>query len=60
MLHKIIKVKAKENFIIVAKFQNGVNKEYNVRKMMNKFEIFNQLNDINLFKMFKWIKVDVV
>lgn len=56
MFHKIVEVKAKDNFILIAKFDNGIKKEYDIKIMMNKFEVFKELNKENLFKS---VKVDV-
>ena len=56
MLHKIVDVKTKDNFILIAKFDNGIKKEYNIKEMMSKFEVFKELNNENLFKN---VKVDV-
>lgn len=56
MFHKIVEVKAKDNFILIAKFDNGIKKEYDIKIMMNKFEVFKELNNENLFKS---VKVDV-
>ena len=56
MFYKIVEVKAKDNFILIAKFDNGIKKEYDIKIMMNKFEVFKELNNENLFKS---VKVDV-
>ena len=56
MFHKIVEVKAKDNFILIAKFDNGIKKEYDIKIMINKFEVFKELNNENLFKS---VKVDV-
>lgn len=55
MFHKLGEIVVKDNFIIVAKFQNGITKKYDMSKLMKQFEVFKQLNDINLFKN---VKVD--
>lgn len=56
MFHRIEDIKVNDDFFITAKFQNGVTKKYDLKKLMNKFEIFNQLNNIELLKN---VKVDV-
>lgn len=56
MFYKIVEVKAKDNLILIAKFDNGIKKEYDIKIMMNKFEVFKELNNENLFKS---VKVDV-
>ena len=56
MFHKIVEVKPKGNFILIVKFENEVEKQYDVKIMMNKIEVFKELNDENLFKN---VKIDV-
>ena len=51
MFNKINKVTPKNNLIIVVEFENGVTKEYDIKKIIDKWEIFKQLYDYNLFKM---------
>ena len=56
MFHKIVDVKLKDNVILIVKFDDGIEKEYDMKIMMNKFEIFKELNNKSLFKN---VKVDV-
>ena len=51
MFHKIIEVSVKEKFIILAKFENGIIKQYDLKNIMKKFEIFNDLKNKDLFKL---------
>lgn len=55
MFHKIEEVIPKENLIIVVKFKNGIIKKYNIKEIIDKWEIFNELYNDQLFKM---VKVD--
>ena len=57
MTHRIIDVKALEDFVVLAIFQNGVVKEYDVKILVNIFPQFLGLSkDIALFNT---VKVDV-
>ena len=57
MTHRIIDVKALEDFVVLAIFQNGVVKEYDVKNLVNIFPQFLSLSkDIVLFNT---VKVDV-
>ena len=56
MFHKIEDIKVNNDFIITAKFQNGVIKKYDLKTLMKRLEIFKQLNNIELLKN---VKVDV-
>lgn len=55
MFHKIKKVLAKENLIIEVEFENKIKKEYDVKKVINKWRNFEQLEDKELFEK---VKVD--
>ena len=55
MFNKIVKVDPKENLIIIVKFENGIIKKYDIKKILEKFEIFKELNDKTLFEN---VKVD--
>ena len=55
MFHKITEIDIKDNFIIIAKFDNGIKKQYNMKKMIEKFEVFREIENIAVFKM---VKVD--
>lgn len=56
MFHKIVEVKPKDNFILIVKFENGIEKQYDIKILMNKFEVFKELNNELLFKK---VKLDV-
>lgn len=56
MFHKIVEVKPKDNFILIVKFENGVERQYDIKILMNKFEVFKELNNEILFKN---VKIDV-
>lgn len=43
MFHKIKNVLAKDNLIIMVEFENGTKKEYDVKKLLSKWEEFKQL-----------------
>lgn len=55
MFHKIKKVLPKENLIIEVEFENKIKKEYDVKQVISKWRIFEQLKDKELFKK---VKVD--
>ena len=55
MFHKIIEVSIKENFIIIAKFKDGTIKKYDIKNLIDNYEIFNDLKNKQLFKL---VKVD--
>jgi len=50
MFYKIVEVKPIDNFILIVKFENGIEKQYDIKIMMNKFEVFKGLNNEILFK----------
>ena len=56
MFHKIKKVLAKENLIIEVEFDDKTRKIYDVKKVINKWSIFENLKDEELFKK---VKIDV-
>ena len=56
MFHKIVEIKPKDNFILIVKFENGVERQYDIKILMNKFEVFKELNNEILFKN---VKIDV-
>ena len=56
MTHRIIAVKALDNFVISVVFQNGVEKEYDMRNLYPVFPQFKEFEtNIDLFKL---VKVD--
>lgn len=56
MFHKIKKVLPKENLIIEVEFENKIIKEYDIKKVINKWTIFENLKDKELFKK---VKIDI-
>lgn len=56
MFHKIKTVLPKENLIIEVEFENEIKKEYDIKKIINKWNVFESLKDNELFKK---VKVDV-
>lgn len=57
MTHRIIDVKVLKDFVVLAVFQNGVEKEYDIKGLFNVFPQFVQLSEDN--KLYKSVKVDV-
>lgn len=55
MFHKIKEVLPKENLIIEVEFENKIKKEYDIKKIINKWRVFENLHDDKLFKN---VKVD--
>ena len=53
MFHKIKKVLPKENLIIEVEFENKIRKIYNVKKIIEKWEVFKELEDESLFNSVK-------
>ena len=56
MFHKIKRVLSKENLIIEIEFEDKTRKIYDVKKIISKWSIFENLKDENLFKN---VKIDV-
>ncbi len=56
MFHKISKVIPKENLIIEVEFENKIRKTYDIKKTIEKWKVFKDLEDENLFKL---VKVDI-
>ncbi len=56
MFHKIKNITPKENLIIIAEFENVIIKQYDIKKLLDKIEVFNILKDKNIFNN---VKVDV-
>ena len=57
MTHRIINVKILKDFVVLAFFQNGVEKEYDIQCLFEEFPQFAQLKEDTNF--FKSVKVDV-
>ena len=55
MFHKISKIEIKNNYIIIATFENGIKKEYDISNLIEKIDEFKDLKNYNLFKL---VKVD--
>lgn len=56
MFYKIKKVIPKENLIIIVEFENDIIKQYDIKRLLDKIEVFNILKDKNIFDN---VKVDV-
>ena len=54
--HTIKHVKPLSNMILEVAFNNGINKKYDVKNLINKYELFKELENIDLFNK---VKVDV-
>ena len=55
MFHKINKVTPKEDLILEVEFENNIRKVYDIKKIIEKWKVFKELEDGNLFKS---VKVD--
>jgi len=51
MFHKIQKVEVKDDYVLIAIFNDGTKKKYDMKPLMNKNDIFDDLKYNNLFKM---------
>ena len=56
MFHKIKDVKPKEDLIIEVQFENNEIRQYDIKKIINKWNVFGKLKDKKLFEN---VKVDV-
>lgn len=56
MFHKIKRVLPKKDLIVEVEFENQTKKIYDVKKVMNKWSIFEKLKEKELFEK---VKVDV-
>lgn len=54
--HTIKEVKPLDNLVLEIIFTNGTRKKYNVKPLMEKWEIFKELQNIELFNK---VKVDI-
>ena len=54
--HTIKSVTVLENLIIQAEFSNGINKKYDIKELIKKYEQFKILENIELFNK---VKVDI-
>lgn len=57
MFHKIKDIKPLKEYMLLATFEDGTVKTYDVSSLFDKIEIFNTLKDVP--HLFKQIKVDV-
>lgn len=57
MFYKIKDVKPLENYILLVTFENGEVKEYDVKPLFEKWEVFKGL--ISITGLFNQVKVDV-
>lgn len=55
MFHKVKNVYPKDNMIIEIDFNNKIKKVYDIKKILNKWRIFRELEDEELFRK---VKVD--
>lgn len=53
MFHKIKNVYPKDNMIIEIEFDNKIKKEYDIKIILNKWSIFKELKNEELFKKVK-------
>ena len=53
MFHKIDDIILKDNLIILVKFQNGITKQYDIKKIINKWKIFKELENNKIYEMAK-------
>ena len=49
-VYKIIEVESIGGFNLKVKFENGITKRYDVNPLFNKWKIFNELKNNNLFE----------
>lgn len=56
MFHKIIQVIPKDNLIVLVKFEDDINKKYDIKNILKKWPVFNELNEKEIFNN---VKVDV-
>ena len=56
MFHKIKNVSPQDNMILIVEFVSGEKKEYDVKSLTNKWQVFKSLENDELFKC---VKVDV-
>lgn len=57
MTHRIKTVRSLENFVILVMFQNGVEKEYDMRRLFSVFPQFREFEQVT--GLFEQVKVDV-
>lgn len=51
MFHRIVEIEANDNYILIAKFENGIKKKYEMKQLIYKYDFFKELKNKNLFKM---------
>ena len=54
--HIIKSIKALDNMVIEAVFDDGTNKKYNMKPIIEKYQEYKKLKDL---KIFKTVKVDI-
>ena len=57
MFKKIVSIETKENFILIAIFESGETKEYDIKPLFDKIASFRDLKNIN--GLFNQVKVDI-
>lgn len=57
MFHRIKEIKPLEEFVLLATFQDGTTKTYDIKPLFSEIEIFNTFKAIPL--LFNQVKVDV-
>ena len=55
MFHKVKKIEPLDNMLLLVEFINGKKKQYDVKPLLSRWKVFNDLNKNNLFKL---VKVD--
>ncbi len=55
MFHKILEVKPLDNYVLWVKFEDNIERYYNISLLFDKWEQFNDLKNNKLFEM---VKVD--
>ena len=56
MFYKVESVKTLENFILLVTFQNGIKKKYDIKPLLEKWQVFKDL--VNISGLFEEVKVD--
>lgn len=56
MFYKVKNVEPLDDYILLVAFQNGINKKYDIKLLLEKWSVFKDL--INIPGLFKQVKVD--